>query len=303
MTRALWLYVIAALLSACGQSGGDASQATSAESSATAPAAAASGVIPGSLRQNRYVKLAATEGGFSPEAHGAPAGFRYYVVGLRGMGRAQNNIFELDVTKFVSAQNEGGCIAHPDLGATWLKNPLGERTTFETSKQTEGQLAFLMPEDSQHVRVLIAPASDDGLAIPAGDDFTPSWPTPVQTIEDGSTLRLLVLPFATPPASLPPAAAGQERVVLDVVIENLKTQGIEFTTSQALRFEMPAGHFIQPSPLTQQLTCRLDDGDVVPPGHSRRLMLVYDLPGGQPRRLQYRGFEVDQVSVDLTNPP
>ena len=91
--------------------------------------------------------------------------------------------------------------------------------------------------------------------------------------------------------------------MLDVVIENLTQQGIEFTTSQALRFEMPDGQFIQPSPLTQQLTCRLDDGDVVPPGHSRRLMLVYDLPAGQPRRLQYRGFEVDQVSVDLTSPP
>jgi hypothetical protein len=225
------------------------------------------------------------------------------VVGLRGIGRSNANDFALDVKLFVFAQNERGCIAHADLGATWLQNPFGETITFTASTETKGQLAFLMPEDTQHVRVLIAPASGDGLAIPAGEDFTPSWPTPVQTIEDGSTLRVHVLPFATPPASLPPAAAGQERVVLDVVIENLKMQGIEFTTSQALRFEMPDGQFIQPSPLTQQLTCRLDDGDVVPPGHSRRLMLVYDLPTGQPRRLQYRGFEVDQVSVDLTNPP
>ena len=34
----------------------------------------------------------------------------------------------------------------------------------------------------------------EALAVPAGDDFTPTWPAPVGRIEDGTTLRVLVLP-------------------------------------------------------------------------------------------------------------
>jgi hypothetical protein len=160
-------------------------------------------------------------------------------------------------------------------------------------------LAFLVPDDTQKIRVLIAPATGD-LVVPAGEDFTPTWPPAVQTIEDGSTLRVLVLPDPARPAALPPPAAGREQVVLDFVIENLKTtQGIEFQTSQQLRLAGPTGSFVQPSALTKLLGCRLDDGDVIPPGHARRLMVIYDMPAGAPRRLQYRGFETDEVTVDL----
>lgn len=60
-----------------------------------------------------------------------------------------------------------------------------------------------------------------------------------------------------------------------------------------------SGTFVQPSALTKQIGCRLDDGDVIPPGHSRRFQAVYDMPAGESRRLQYRGFEVDETTVDL----
>jgi hypothetical protein len=61
----------------------------------------------------------------------------------------------------------------------------------------------------------------------------------------------------------------------------------------------PAGKFIQPAESTKELGCRLDDLDVVPPGQVRRLMVAYDVPAGAPKRLQYRGFAVDEVTVDL----
>jgi hypothetical protein len=90
------------------------------------------------------------------------------------------------------------------------------------------------------------------------------------------------------------------RVVLDFVIENMKsTHGIEFTTSQQLRLMDPQGKFIQLDDSTRALGCRMEDGDVVPPGQSRRFMAAYDLPAGAPLRLQYRGFEVDETTVDL----
>jgi hypothetical protein len=88
--------------------------------------------------------------------------------------------------------------------------------------------------------------------------------------------------------------------VLDFVIENPKpTWRIEFMTPQQLRMIDQEGAFIQPSALTKQIGCRLDDGDVIPPGHARRFMVVYEMPAGSARRLQDRGFEVNKVSVDL----
>jgi hypothetical protein len=302
MLRALFLCAFAVLVCGCG--------VPSPEPASTAPAVAGSTdsgqsntdipAVSGPPRANKYVQLGVTEAGFTPGSHSAPPGLRYYVVGLRGAGRSSGNDFALEIQKFVFAQNERGCISHPEASATWLKHPFGATAIFSAAQPTEGELAFLVPDDTQHIRVLIAPASGDGLVVPAGEDFTPSWPTPIQTIDDGSTLRVHVLPSPAQPPTLPPPAAGREQVVLDVVIENLKTtQGIEFTTSQQLRLENPAGSFVQPSALTKQINCRLDDGDVIPSGHARRLMVVYDLPAGAPRRLQYRGFEVDQVSVDL----
>jgi len=260
-------------------------------------------------KQNALFKVEVTEAGFFPDGRPAPAGSRYYTVGLRGtsrsasaqiLGASKGDDVLVDVRRFVFAQNERGCISRPERGVAGVPNLFGDTMTFSPTKPVEGRLVFLVPDDTSRVRVLIAPSGPDALAVPAGADFTPSWPTPQQTIDDGSTLRVLVLPRPAPRSTLPPPAGGLERIVLDVVIQNLKdTQGIEFQPSQQLRMVDAKGKFIQASPLTNQLGCRLEDGDVIPPGHSRRLMLVFDTPAGAPRRLQYRGFEKDEVMVDV----
>lgn len=311
MPLALFLYVIAAL--ACGwgepsSAGGQDASAAPGPASATpelpplvvgTSSPVAPSTVSGPPRANKYLQLGVTEAGFD-SGRSAPPGLRYYTVGLRGIGRSRGNDFLLEFQRFVFAQNEHGCISRPVPNATWLKRPFGKTAIFTSANPTEGQLAFLVPDDSLRIRVLIAPVGPGGLVVPAGKDFTPAWPTPIQTIEDGSTLRVLVLPSPALPAALPPPAAGRKQVVLDFVIENLKsTQGIEFTTSQQLRLIDQSGTFIQPSALTKQIGCRLDDGDVIPPGHSRRFQAVYDMPAGESRRLQYRGFEVDETTVDL----
>lgn len=304
MRRALSLSMIVVLTYGCGSSSRDADEqsSTAAElKSATAltpttPAAALP--LAGAPRKNKYLQLAVNGAGFDPASPAAPSGLRYFTVGLRGISRSTNNV-ALEILPFVFAQNDQGCISRPVQNAKWLTQPFGSVATFTSQDYSQGQLAFLVPDDTQHVRVLIAPADGDGFTVAAGEDFTPTWPKAISTIEDGSTLRLLILP--RPEYHIAPsAAAGREHVVLDFVIENLKaTQGIEFTTSQQLRLIDAAGSFIAPATLTNTLGCRLDDGDVVPPGHARRFMVVYDIPAGAPVRLQYRGFEVDEMSVDV----
>lgn len=311
MPRSLILCLVAALACGCGERTPDKTEAApaAADSTSADPAPAEStadnGLGPelplsGAPRRNRYVQLEVTRAGFDSTAPAAPPGLRNFTVELSGIGVSRKADFALPIQPFVFAQNENGCISRPLPNASWLKRPFSEVAVFTPANPTEGQLAFLVPDDSQNIRILIAPAEGPGLNVAAGDDFSPAWPAPAQVIEDGTTLRVLVLPSPAPMASLPAPAAGREFMMLDVVIENLKsTQGIEFTTSQQLRLIDPSGAYVQPAAYTNQIGCRLDDGDVVPPGHARRLMAVYDMPAGAPRRLQYRGFEVDETSVDF----
>lgn len=253
----------------------------------------------GPPRQNSLLRLKVTGSGFDPAAPAAPPGQRYFTVALSGVGRSRSDV-GIDVQRFVFAQDERGCISQPEADAPWLKNPLGAIPVFTAGRPTEGQIAFAVPDDSRQFRVLIAPAEIKSLAVPAGEDFTPSWPAPVSTIEDGTTLRVLVLPRGESSAANPRPAAGRMRVVLDFVIENLQsTQGIEFTTSQQLRLIDPQGKFVQLDASTNALGCRLEDGGIIPPGQARRLMAAYELPAGAPLRLQYRGFEVDETTIDL----
>jgi hypothetical protein len=255
------------------------------------------------------LKLQVTEAGFWPADRAAPPGLRYYTVGLRGTSKSDSahpvfaqskgNEVLVDVRRFVFGQNDQGCIFRPEREVAGVERLTGDSIVFPITGHAEGRLVFLVPEETLHVRVLIAPAGE-GLVIPAGADFTPSWPKPLHTIDDGATLRVQVLPPSSLPASFPPAPAGREHVVIDVAVENRKTeQGVEFQTSQQLRLVDTAGRFVQPSAITKQLGCRLDDSDVIPPGHTRRLRVVYDMPAGAPRRLQYRGFELEETTVDL----
>jgi hypothetical protein len=305
MPRFLCLCVLAALVGGCGGPSSDTGEGPSVshEDQATT---SSNGPVPdiprlsGPPRANKFLQLAVVAAGFYPTSLSAPPGLRYYSVGLRGIARSRSNDVAVDIHPFVFAQNDRGCISRAAADPSWLQNPFGSTAFFTAAKPTEGQLTFLVPDDSQRIRILIAPATGDGLIVPVGEEFSPTWPTPVQTIEDGSTLRVLVLPRPERLVTLPKPVAASEQVILDFVIENLKTtQGIEFTTSQQLRLIDSAGAFVQPSVLTQQLGCRLDDGDVVPPGHVRRFMVVYEMLVDAPLRLQYRGFETDEVSVDL----
>lgn len=311
MRRAFTVCIATVFAYGCGGSGSekDKTSTASAEpasgghaSATTTPVDESTITLPlsGAPRKNKHLQLEVFEAGFDPAAPAAPSGQRHFTVGLRGVGLSRGADVAIEIPRFVFAQNERGCLSRPESNAPWLKNPFGEVAVFTTKQATKGQLAFLVPDDTQQVRVLIAPAGGGGFAVSAGEEFTPAWPVPIRTIEDGSMLRVLVLPAPEKPPVLPPPASGHEQAVLDFVIENLTSEhGIEFTTSQQLRLVDSAGSFIQPSELTQQIGCRLDDGDVIPPGNSRRFQLVYDMPAGAPRRLQYRGFEVDETTVDL----
>lgn len=258
----------------------------------------------GAVQENELMQLGLSEAGFGPPGREAPAGQRYYTVGLRGVSRSPTDIVELPFSQIVFLQTDRGCVSQPERDSTELTRPFGDYGAFIPTAPNEGQVTFLVPDDTQAVRLLIVPLLGSRLELPTDPDFRPSWPAPVQTIEDGSTMRILVLPTPARPAALPPPEPGREQVLLDVVVENLvPSQGIEFQGRQQLRLMDPAGSFIQPlplaGPLAGQLACALGEMDVVPGGHARRFTAVYDVPAGMPLKLQYRGFEVNEVTVEI----
>ena len=263
----------------------------------------------GTARQNSIIRLEVTEAGFFPAGRALSKGRRHYTVSLRGtsrsdggqlLGGSKGDDVVVDAQQFVFAQNERGCLSKPEFDVAGVPNQFQSSITFPAGKATEGRLTFLLPEDTQRVRVLIAPAGSDGLAVPAGADFTPSWPAPIHTITDGTTLRVLVLPRAATPPTLPAPGRGKEHVVLDVVVQNLsKEQGIEFQPSQQLRLMNAGDEFIEASEVTERLGCRMDDGESIPPGQVRRLMAVYEMPVGGAHRLHYRGFEKEETIVAI----
>lgn len=316
--KVAWCVCAVALLAGgCGGAQHDEGDATAATPAATASsdqaigstAAASPPKVSGTPKENDILRLQVIEAGFFPAAPAPSPGRRYYTVGLSGtsrsasgqlLGASKGDDVTVDVRQFVFAQDERGCISRAEPGVAGVTNLFGGSMTFSPARPSEGRLVFMVPDDARKVRVLIAPAGSDGLAVPAGDDFTPSWPPPLHTIDDGTTMKILVLPSPAATARLAPPTAGNELVMLDVVVQNLSNEhGIEFQPTAQLRLMDAAGKFVVSSAATKQLGCRMDDNDVIPPGHARRVMALYELPAGTPRRLHYRGFERPEAVIEI----
>jgi hypothetical protein len=251
----------------------------------------------GAPRTNSVLRLALTEAGARPRASGDPPGLSTYVIGVRGASLSIKDIVDVPFKQFAFLMNEHGCVAQPLTNPEGLSRPFGEAGSFPPTGANEGQLAFQLPEGSRSLKLLVRPAQGGHIDLPAGDDFTPKWPPPVHTFADGSTMKVHLLPAPAPPASRP--AGSRRQVLLDVAIENLsKARGIEFQPVQ-LRLVMPDGGFVDPSPLSGNVPCRLDGDGVVPAGGVRRFLLVYDVAGEGRPRVNFRGFEVDEATADL----
>ena len=252
----------------------------------------------GPAGQNALLQAVLAEAGFV-SAGAPPAGQRHYTVSVRGISRSPTDIVEIQPQQFVFIQNEHACVAQPVIDAPWLTRPMAGIASFPPTSPNEEQLAFVVPEESRRLRLLIRPARAGAITLPAGDDFDPSWPTPQHTIEDGSTMKLHVIGAGPAPAGLS-SEAGGELVVLDFVAENLKpNQGIDFQGTLQLRLMDSAGGFIQPSSLSGRLTCTLGETGVIPAASARRFRYVYEIPAALPLKLQYRGFERDEVVIEV----
>jgi hypothetical protein len=253
----------------------------------------------GAAKSNDLLQLALAEAGFRPAGGSPPPGLREYVVGLRGTSRSPKDIVEIRFQQYVFLINDQGCLAQPLKNPDGLARAFGSVGSFPPTSPNEGQLAFHVPEGSRSLKLLVRPSTGGPIDLPAGADFAPAWPAPRHTFADGSTMKVHLLPAPARPPTLPPPGDGRRHVLLDVAVENLsKTRGIEFQPVQ-LRLATPAGGFVDPSPLSVEVPCRLDGDGVVPAGGARRFLLVYEVETDGPLRVNFRGFELNEATADL----
>jgi hypothetical protein len=251
----------------------------------------------GVSRQNALLQLAVTEARFLDAGENGAA-TRRYLIGVRGSSRSPTDVVVIPA-RYVFAQTEDGCLITPETNLQDLSRPFGGSASFVPTADNEAQLVFAIPAGTRGVQLLLR-AQNQSMDLPVQSDFHVRWPAPAATITDGSVLRVHLLPVPPEPSRLPPPAAGRVHHVLDVVLENLRpSSGVEFQPEQ-LRLVAADGSFIAPSPVASGIRCSLDPDGVIPAQTARRFTLVYDVPADALlRRVQYRGFDVQETVVDL----
>lgn len=249
----------------------------------------------GAAQQNELLELAVTDAAWATTGPQAPDGFRYFVISLRGVSRSSGDIVQLELDKYLFLQDEHAFIAQPEPNAMWLPRPFKGLTPFLPVAPNEGQIAFLLPSDTGHMMLLLRPPGGGSIDLPAPDQVKPSWPQPLATIVDGSTLKLHRLPASPTPSDLRPPDAGRQYVLLDLVAENLQPKGVELQPNQQFRLQDASGAIYLPLPDSRRLRFHLTGRGVVPAGGARRFQLLYSVPAGQAMRLAYRGFEKSEA--------
>lgn len=256
----------------------------------------------GVAQQNETLSLVATEAGWSERAPPPPPGFRYFTLGLRGTGKAPDDLVAVDLGASGFLQTDQGFVAEPEQ-ATWLRRPFARPAVFLRGYPNEGQLAFLLPAGSEQVRLLLRPRSGGMIDLPVTGQFAPGWPQPTGTITDGTTLRLLRLPPPELPADLPAPPSGRRYLAVDVLVENLRAaQPIEFQVERQLRLIGASGAAYSPVPESSRLPYRPTGSSVVPAAAARRFQTLYLVPATEPLRLEYRGFERTET-VEIESAP
>jgi hypothetical protein len=255
------------------------------------------GSLGGGSRANEFVDLALTGSSWSNPA-AADSGTRRFVLGLRGISR-QNAIVDVPFEEFGFLQTDQGCLAQPDVKADGLTRQLAPTGRFLPFVPSEGQLAFALPAGATPIAFLLRLQQGGPIDMPLKPGARPQWPSPEAAITDGDVLKVFKLPGTAVPVGVPPAPSGSERVAIDLVVENLRSNaGIDLQASQQFRLVTPDGERHEPSADSEKAPCSLG-GAVVPARATRRFTMIYDVPPGQPLQFEYRGFNVKSELVKV----
>jgi hypothetical protein len=244
----------------------------------------------GASKSNELVDLAIAGASWSTTAPATP-GSKTLVVTVRGISR-QNAIADIPFGDFSFLQTGAGCIAQPERPDQTLARPFSPKGSFIPFIPTEGQLAFVVPVDTQSAALLLRLNQGASLDLPVLGDGSARKPPVATTHDDGKVLRIGIVGASAPPATVSAPRAGLEYVAVDYIVENLTVNtGIDLQPAPQLALADAEGKTYPPDQASQLLPCRLAGRNTVPAAGWRRFSLLYAVPVGQPLSLKYRGFE------------
>jgi hypothetical protein len=129
----------------------------------------------GPSASNPELTLAITGAGWSENAPAAPAGLRYFTLGLRTVGNAPGSPVTIDLTDSGRLLADQGGSAEP-LPVVWLTRPFPRPVAVLPGFPNEGQLAFLLPADTKSARFVLRTKSSGTIDLPVTGGFGSARP-------------------------------------------------------------------------------------------------------------------------------
>jgi hypothetical protein len=119
---------------------------------------------------NDTLTMTITEAGWSENAPAAPAGFRYFTVGVRTVGRFPGSLRTVDFMSTLRLVTDKGQEVEPQPVA-WLKRPFATPVAVLPGLPNEGQAAFLLPAETESARIVLRFPSGGTLELPVPSSF------------------------------------------------------------------------------------------------------------------------------------
>jgi hypothetical protein len=129
----------------------------------------------GPSASNQELTLAVAGAGWSANAPAAPAGLRYFTLGLRTIGSARDGLVTVDLSEGGRLETDQGNPAEPQQ-VSWLKHPFPRPAVVLPGFPNEGELAFLLPVDTSRARFVLRPKSGGTIELPITTGFGPVLP-------------------------------------------------------------------------------------------------------------------------------
>lgn len=230
----------------------------------------------------------------------APAGNRFLLVDVGATSLAPGQIAQVDVRQFVALVEDGVYLYRPAPELPRLAHQFHGVVSLLPDFERRGVLAFVVPEQTGRLELLVAAARVDPVTLLLTPDVAArGQPQPKATIPDGEVAEVLLNGTAlTDQVGEVAAPAGRRFLVLDLTVVNRsRTQGL---VVQPVQFTVTDGQQrTAPSPVTAKLPHGLAQERVVPPAGRGRFEVAFEVPAGASSlRLAYQGFtKVEEVPL------
>lgn len=222
-----------------------------------------------------------------------PSGSRYLLVDFGATSLAAGLAAHLDLDQFAFLVEDGFFIGRPEAALPGLPYQFQGMTRFLPGFTRHGTIAFVVPEQTGRLELLLAAASMDPLRFVLTPNVAERpQPSPVRTVQDGKVGEVLInsVTFVDHIRDAK-ASSGQRYLVLDMTFRNKTADTGMDLDPQAFTVSARGKEFSR-SDATAQLPHPLSEARFVPPQTRVRFEIAFEVPAdARTLTMKYQGFE------------